>query len=104
MSFTQPCVAQESQVEKALDALDRRRASEDNQILGPLEPSIISGATRQEVIKFGAQKVRVAGCADNVWIRLIAADLVRDLVFKSRSERPLVVHSPAVPHQLVHPW
>ena len=29
---TQPCVAQESQVEKALDALNQRRVSEDNQI------------------------------------------------------------------------
>ncbi len=101
---TQPCVAQESQVEKALDALYRRRVSEDNPILGPLESSLISGATRQEVIKFGAQEVRVAGCADNVWIRLSAADLVRDLLFQSRAERPLIVRAPAVPSLPVHPW
>ncbi len=101
---TQPCVAQESQVEKALDALYRRGVSEDNQILGPLEPSLISGATLQEVIKFGAREVRVAGCADNVWIRLSAADLVRDLLFQSRAERPLVVHASAVPPLLVQPW
>jgi len=101
---TQPCVAQESQVEKALDALYRRRVSEDNPILGPLESSLISGATRQELIKFGAQEVRVAGCADNVWIRLSAADLVRDLLFQSRAERPLIVRAPAVPSLPVHPW
>jgi len=101
---TQPCVAQESQVEKALDALYRRRVSEDNQILGPLEPALISGATLQEVIKFGAREVRVAGCADNVWIRLSAADLVRDLLFQRRVEHPLDIHAPAVPPLLVQPW
>ena len=101
---TQPCGAQESQVEKALDALYRRRVSEANQLLGPLEPSLISRATRQEMIKFGAREVRVAGCADNVWIRLSAADLVRDLLFQSGTERPLVVQAPSVPPLLAHPW
>jgi hypothetical protein len=101
---TQPCLALESQVEKALSELHRRRSSEENQISGPLEPSLISSATQQEVIKFGAREVRVAGCADNIWIRLSAADLVRDLLFQTSTERPLVVNAPAVPPLLVHPW
>jgi hypothetical protein len=101
---TQPCVAQESQIEKALEALYRRRESKDTQISGPLEPSIISGATLREVIKFGAREVRVAGCADNIWIRLNAVDLVRDLLFQSPAEHPLDADAPAVPPLLVHPW
>ena len=101
---TQPCVAQESQIENALGALRRRRGLEDMRISGPLEPSIISGATLQEVIKHGAREVRVAGCTDNVWIRLNTADLVRDLLFQSRAENPPVANAPGVPPLLVHPW
>jgi len=29
---------------------------------------------------------------------------VRDLLFQSRAERPLIVRAPAVPSLLVHPW
>jgi len=90
---TQPCVAQESQIEKALETLCRQHTAKDTRISGPLEPSVISGATLQEVIKFGAREVRVAGCADNVWVRLSAVDLVRDLLFQSHAEQPLVVNA-----------
>jgi hypothetical protein len=34
-----------------------------------MEPSNISSATLQEVLKFGAQEVRMVGCADNIWVR-----------------------------------
>jgi len=101
---TQPCVAQESQIENALKALYRRRDAKGPQISGPLEPSTISGATLEEVIKFGAREVRVAGCADNIWIRLSAVDLVRDLLFQSRPEKPLESTALAAPPLLVHPW
>ena len=100
---TQPCVAQESQIEKALEALYRGRDAKDTQISGPLEPSLISRATLAEVIKFGAREVRVAGCADNIWIRLSALNLVRDLLFQSRPEQPLVGDAPPVSPLLVHP-
>jgi hypothetical protein len=101
---TQPCIAQESQITSALEALHRRRESKDTEISGPLEPSIISGATLQQVVKYGAREVRVAGCADNVWIRLSDVDLVRDLLFQSRATHPLVANPRAGSPLLVHPW
>ena len=101
---TQPCVAQESHIEKALEALHSRPDWKDTRISGPLEPSRISGATLQEVIKYGAREVRVAGCADNVWIRLSAIDQVRDLLFQSRAEHPIVANAPAVSSLLGDPW
>ena len=57
---------------------------------GPLEPSIISGATRQEALKFGAQEVRVVGCTDNIWVRLRAPETVRDLLFHRAPEDSLI--------------
>jgi len=101
---TQPCVAQESQIEKALEALCRQPAAKDTQISGPLDSSIISGATLEEVVKFGAREVRVAGCADNIWVRLSAVDLVRDLLFQSRPEPPLDSNAPTASSLLVHTW
>ena len=80
---TEPCIACESQIENALEALDGSRSSADTQIAVPLEPSTISRATLREVTRFGAREVRVAGCVDNIWIRLSALDVVRDLLFSS---------------------
>jgi hypothetical protein len=83
---TQPCVAQQSYIERALERLHRQSASTDIPIEGPMEPSIISCATLQEALKFGAREVRVVGCADNIWIRLRALDIVRDLLFHRAAE------------------
>jgi len=101
---TQPCLAQESQITKALEALHRRSETKDGEIPGPLEPSVISGATLQEVIKYGAREVRVAGCTDNVWIRLSALGVVRDLLFQSRTENPLVSTPQPGSPLLMHTW
>jgi len=88
---TQPCVAQESYIERALAKLHQEGGSTDIPIPGPLQPSIISGATLQEVLKFGAREVRVAGCVDNIWVRLKALDHVRDLLFHRAAENALVI-------------
>lgn len=86
---TQACVAQESYVEKVLEKLRQQGRSRDMPIEGPMKPSIISGATRQEAVKFGAQEVRVVGCADNIWVRLRALETVRDLLFRRGAEDSL---------------
>jgi hypothetical protein len=78
---TQPCVGQESYIERALERLHQQGGSTDVPIEGPMEPSVISCATLQEALKFGAQEVRVVGCADNIWVRLRAPEIVRDLLF-----------------------
>jgi hypothetical protein len=78
---TEPCVAQESYIERALQRLRQEGCSTDIRIVGPMEPSIISRATLQEVLRFGTQEVRVVGCADNIWVRLYAPDRARDLLF-----------------------
>ena len=86
---TRPCVAQESHIERALEKLHQEGGSTDIPIAGPLQPSIISSATLQEVLKFGAREVRVVGCADNIWVRLSALDIVRDLLFHRTAEDAL---------------
>jgi hypothetical protein len=78
---TEPCVAQESSIQKALAKLHQSARSTDIPIEGPLEPSIISCATLEQALKFGAQEVRVVGFANNIWVRLRASDMVRDLLF-----------------------
>jgi hypothetical protein len=78
---TEPCLAQESSIEKALEKLHQGGCSTDIPIEGPMEPSIISCATLEQALKFGAQEVRVVGCANNIWVRLRALDIVRDLLF-----------------------
>jgi hypothetical protein len=55
-----------------------------------MKPSVISCATLQEALKFGAQEVRVVGCADNIWIRLRALDIVRDLLFHRAADNSLL--------------
>ena len=87
---TQPCVAQQSYVEKVLEKLHQQGPSREMPREGPLEPSIISGATRQEALKCGAQEVRVVGCTDNIWVRLRAAEAVRDLLFQRAPQNSLV--------------
>lgn len=78
---TEPCLALESSIEKALARLHQERSPADIPIEGPMEPSIISCETLQQALKFGPQEVRVVGCADNIWVRLRAPDRVRDLLF-----------------------
>jgi hypothetical protein len=78
---TEPCVAQESSIQKALARLRQGARSTDIPIEGPMEPSIISCATLQQALRFGAREVRVVGCANNIWVRLRASDIVRDLLF-----------------------
>jgi hypothetical protein len=78
---TEPCVAQESYIERVLERLRQEGGSTDIPIVGPMEPSVISRATLQEVLKFGTQEVRVVGCANNIWVRLHAPNQARDLLF-----------------------
>jgi hypothetical protein len=87
---TQPCVAQESYMDRALKTLRQQGRSTDVPIAGSLRPSIISNATLQEVVRLGAREVRVVGCADNIWVRLRALDIVRDLLFHRAGEDALV--------------
>jgi len=85
---TQPCFTQESSIVKALKTLHLLAPSPDIPIAGAFQPELISGATLQEVLKFGAREVRVVGCADNIWVRLSAAETVRDLLFHRIAENP----------------
>jgi hypothetical protein len=78
---TEPCMALESAIEKALERLHQEGRSSDIPIEGPMEPSIIAYATLQQAVKFGPQEVRVVGCANNIWVRLRAPNRVRDLLF-----------------------
>lgn len=87
---TQACVAQESYVKRVLERLHQQGLSQDMPIEGPMEPSIISNATRQEAMKLGAREVRVVGCADNIWIRLHASETMRDLLFHRAAQEPLL--------------
>jgi hypothetical protein len=84
---TEPCVAQESSIQKALARLHHEACSTDIPIDGPMDPSIISRATLQQALKFGAQEVRLVGCADNIWVRLRASDVVRDLLFHPAADQ-----------------
>jgi len=85
---TQPCFTQESSIVKALKTLHLLAPSPDIPIAGAFQPELISGATLQEVLKFGAREVRVVGCADNIWVRLSAPETVRDLLFHRIAENP----------------
>jgi len=78
---TQPCVVQESYLDKVLKTLHQQSHATGIPIAKVLRPSIISSATIQEVQRFGAQEVRVVGCANNIWVRLRAPVIVRDLLF-----------------------
>ena len=78
---TEPCVAQQSYIERALEKLRQEGASTEIPIAGPMEPSIISRATLQQVMEFATQEVRVVGCANNIWVRLHAPHQARDLLF-----------------------
>jgi hypothetical protein len=85
---TQPCFTQESSIVKALKTLHLLAPSPDIPIAGAFQPELISGATLQEVLKFGVREVRVVGCADNIWVRLSAPETVRDLLFHRIAENP----------------
>jgi hypothetical protein len=84
---TEPCMALESSIEKALARLHQEGYSTDIPIVGPMEPSIISSTTLQQALKFGPQEVRVVGCADNIWVRLHAPPRVRDLLFHRAADQ-----------------
>ena len=86
---TEPCVAQESYIERALERLHRESHSTDSLIEGPIDPSIISGTTLQQALNLGAQQIRVVGCANNIWVRLRAADGAHDLLFRPAPNDPI---------------
>ena len=83
---TQPCVAQESHLERALEEL-RREHSIDSSVEGPVESSIISTNTVQEALKLGARAVKVVGCANNIWVRLRTQAGPHDLLFRLPADR-----------------
>ena len=83
---TEPCVAQQSSIERALAKLRQEGHSTEIPIAGPMDPAIISGATREQALKFGAQEVRVAGLTNIIWVRLRAPDTARDLLFHPAAE------------------
>jgi hypothetical protein len=95
---TEPCVAKESCIEKALERLHREACSTDIPIEEADEPSIISHATLEQALKFGTQEVRVVGCANNIWIRLRAPEGARDLLFHRAADYPV----PAQMHGKIH--
>ena len=98
---TQPCLAQESYIDSALQTLHHQASSRDIPIAGPLHPSIISSATVQEVSNLGAREVRVVGCADNIWVRLSALDIVRDLLFHRAAANSLILADAIQPDRLI---
>jgi hypothetical protein len=82
---TEPCVAQESHIERALAKLHQEGCSKDTLIEGPIEAPLISRATLQQASECGAEEVRVAGCANNIWVRLRDPAGARDLLFRPAS-------------------
>jgi hypothetical protein len=98
---TEPCLAQESYIESALQTLHQQASPQDIPIAGPLRPSTISSATVQEVLNLGAREVRVVGCADNIWIRLSALDIVRDLLFHCGAADSLILADATRPDRLI---
>jgi hypothetical protein len=83
---TEPCVAMESYIERALEKLHREGWSKDILIEGPVEAALISRATLQQAAEFGAEEVRVASCAKNIWVRLRDPEGARDLLFRPASD------------------
>ena len=90
---TEPCVAQESYIERALERLRQESGSTDIRIAGAMEPSVISRATLQQMLKFEAQEVRVVGCANNIWVRLLAPQGARDLVFYRAADNSVLTQT-----------
>jgi hypothetical protein len=86
---TEPCVAQESYIERALERLYQEGCSTDTLIEGPIDASTISRATLRQALEFGAREVRVAGCANNIWVRLRGQDAARDLLFRRAADHSI---------------
>ena len=88
---TQPCVVQESHMDKVLKMLHLQSHATGIPVAKALLASIIASATMQEVQRFGAREVRVVGCANNIWVRLRATAVVRDLLFHHATQDLIVL-------------
>lgn len=80
---TEACLAQQSEIERALD--DIRRETRPPEILyeGPLDTPEMTRKTSQYAAEVRAREVRVVNCAGYIWARLWAADGLSNLLFHS---------------------
>jgi len=79
---TEPCIAQQSQIDSFLERLRQESCSTDVASEEPVEPSSVSRVALRYVLKFGAREVRIVGCGQNIWARLYTPDGARDLLFR----------------------
>ena len=79
---TEACIIQESYIQRALALLSQEGRSTDELIEGPIDASTISRETMRLAMDFATREIRVAGCANNIWIRLRGKDSARDLLFR----------------------
>jgi hypothetical protein len=80
---TEPCLAQESQIERLLWRLQTESDETRTVTEGPIAPTTIARSVVDELRHLEAMEVRAVACSNNVWVRLRARDKSRDLLFHS---------------------
>jgi hypothetical protein len=98
---TEPCLAQQSYIERALARLHQECRSADTFIEGPIEPALISRITLQQALNLRAQEIRVVSCSNNIWVRLLAPNGTHDLLFRPAPECSIPAPAPST---LVANW
>lgn len=85
---TEPCVAQQSHIERVLEKLRQENWLTNMPLDAPVEPRAISRETLHYVLSFGAREVRIVGCGPSLWVRLFTPDGARDLLFRRSLDNP----------------
>ncbi len=78
---TEACLAQQSEIERALEGLRREARPPEILLEGPLSTLEMIQKTSQYAAEVGAREVRAVSCGDYIWVRLWSAHGLSNLLF-----------------------
>jgi len=85
---TEPCLAVQSQIVRALDELRCRRSPSEVLVDNISEPGEMASSILAHTMRLGATDVRVSGFDGLIWARLLATSFYTDVLFQAQGHLP----------------
>lgn len=85
---TEACLVGRSSMTKALESTASAARPAERMFAGTEDPLEMARITSGYAQQMGAREVRIEGCGDHLWVRLVAETDVANLLFRRRSTAP----------------
>jgi hypothetical protein len=91
---TEPCLALQSQVVKALNELRGRPRPAEILVDNISDPGEMASTILAQAVSLGAMDVRVSGFDSFIWARILSPSRYTDLLFQAPKNRPEIIFPP----------